>query len=64
MAKSRYDYVKQFELDDRLLPGCWFAVRLDGRQFRTYVRWLSRTGSLVCMDLVGCNPFANHTATH
>ena len=37
MAKSRYEYVKTFETDDRLLPGCWIVVRIDGRQFRPYV---------------------------
>ena len=33
MAKSRFEYVKQFELDDRLLPDCWLVVRLDGKAF-------------------------------
>eukprot|EP00171_Calliarthron_tuberculosum_P009732 IDg9732t1 len=33
MACSRFEYVKKFEEDDRLLPGCWAVVRLDGRGF-------------------------------
>ena len=33
MANSRYEYVKKFELDDTLLPGCWIVVRLDGKGF-------------------------------
>lgn len=33
MACSRFEYVKRFEEDDRLLPGCWAVVRLDGRGF-------------------------------
>lgn len=33
MAKSRFEYVKDFEQDDRLLPGCWIVVRLDGKGF-------------------------------
>ena len=33
MANSRFEYVKAFELDDKLLPGCWIVVRLDGRGF-------------------------------
>ena len=33
MACSKYEYVKQYELDDRLLPGCWIVVRLDGKGF-------------------------------
>jgi len=33
MANSRYEYVRKFELDDTLLPGCWIVVRLDGKGF-------------------------------
>ena len=33
MANSRFEYVKNFELDDTLLPGCWIVIRLDGRGF-------------------------------
>jgi tRNA(His) guanylyltransferase len=33
MACSRFEYVKQFERDDRLLPGCWIVLRIDGRGF-------------------------------
>jgi tRNA(His) guanylyltransferase len=36
MAKSKYEYVKQFELDDTLLPGCWVVVRVDGRGFHRF----------------------------
>lgn len=36
MAKSAYEYVKQFELDDRLLPSCWIVVRVDGKGFTRY----------------------------
>ena len=33
MACSAYEYVKAYETDDRLLPGCWIVVRLDGKGF-------------------------------
>ena len=33
MANSKYEYVKRFELDDSLLPGCWIVIRLDGKGF-------------------------------
>ena len=33
MACSKYEYVKHYEADDRLLPGCWIVVRLDGKGF-------------------------------
>eukprot|EP00897_Mesotaenium_endlicherianum_P010344 jgi/Mesen1/9338/ME000061S08787 len=36
MAKSRYEYVKQFELDDSLLPQCWIVIRIDGRAFTKF----------------------------
>ena len=32
-AKSKYEYVKQFEQDDTLLRGCWIVVRIDGKVF-------------------------------
>lgn len=37
MANSRYEYVKQFEQSDRMLPQCWIVVRLDGRGFGRFV---------------------------
>ena len=33
MANTRFEYVKHFELDDTLLPGCWIVIRLDGKGF-------------------------------
>lgn len=33
MANSKYEYVKKFELDDTLLPGCWIVIRVDGKGF-------------------------------
>lgn len=36
MANSRYEYVKNYELDDRILPNCWIVVRLDGKGFHKF----------------------------
>ncbi|XP_058801412.1 probable tRNA(His) guanylyltransferase [Phymastichus coffea] len=36
MAKSKFDYVKEFELDDKCLPNCWIVVRIDGRNFSAF----------------------------
>lgn len=36
MAKSKFEYVRDFEADDTCLPNCWIVVRLDGRNFH---RW-------------------------
>lgn len=36
MAKSKFEYVKDFEVDDRLLPNCWIVVRIDGRGFHKF----------------------------
>ncbi|KAI1495583.1 putative tRNAHis guanylyltransferase [Biscogniauxia marginata] len=33
MANSRFEYVKQFEQPDLLLPNTWIVVRIDGRGF-------------------------------
>lgn len=36
MAKSKFEYVKSFETDDRLLPNCWIVVRIDGKGFHKF----------------------------
>lgn len=33
MAKSKFEYVRNFELDDTCLKNCYIVVRLDGRNF-------------------------------
>ncbi|KAI1743381.1 tRNA guanylyltransferase [Xylaria scruposa] len=33
MANSRFEYVKQFEQSDNLLPNTWIVIRIDGRGF-------------------------------
>ena len=37
MAKSKFEYVKQFETEDKCLPNCWIVVRIDGKGFHRYV---------------------------
>ena len=36
MAKSRFEYVRHFELPDNLLPNTYIVVRIDGRNFHKY----------------------------
>lgn len=36
MANSRFEYVRKYELEDKLLPGCWIVVRLDGKGFTKF----------------------------
>lgn len=36
MACSKYEYVKKFELDDRILPQVWIVVRVDGKGFHKF----------------------------
>lgn len=36
MANSRYAYVRDFELPDRLLPGTFILFRIDGHAFRQF----------------------------
>lgn len=40
MANSRYGYVKAYEAESVLLPGCWIVVRLDGKGFTKCVKVL------------------------
>ncbi|KAK3808604.1 MAG: tRNAHis guanylyltransferase [Benniella sp.] len=36
MAKSKYEYVKEFETDDRLLANVYILVRIDGKGFHKF----------------------------
>lgn len=36
MANSRFDYVREFESDDRILPNCWIVIRIDGKAFHKF----------------------------
>ncbi|KAK7109307.1 hypothetical protein V1264_013368 [Littorina saxatilis] len=36
MAKSKFEYVRLFETEDRLIPNCWIVVRIDGKAFHRF----------------------------
>lgn len=36
MAKSKFEYVRNFETEDKLLPNCWIVVRVDGKSFHKF----------------------------
>ncbi|XP_064456277.1 probable tRNA(His) guanylyltransferase [Ornithodoros turicata] len=36
MAKSKFEYVRDFEVEDRCLPNCWIIVRIDGKGFHKF----------------------------
>ena len=36
MSHSKYEYVRGYELDDRLLPNSWIVVRVDGKGFHKF----------------------------
>lgn len=36
MANSRYEYVKSYETDDKILPNVWIVVRVDGKGFHKF----------------------------
>lgn len=36
MAKSKFEYVRSFEMEDKLLPNCWIVVRIDGKGFHRF----------------------------
>lgn len=45
MAKSKFEYVRNFEADDSCLRNCYIVVRLDGRNFH---KWVSFSVISVC----------------
>lgn len=36
MAKSKFEYVRNFETDDKCLPNTWIVVRVDGKAFHKF----------------------------
>uniref|UniRef100_A0A1B0AUH0 Probable tRNA(His) guanylyltransferase n=1 Tax=Glossina palpalis gambiensis TaxID=67801 RepID=A0A1B0AUH0_9MUSC len=36
MACSRYEYVKNYEVKDVLLPNVWIIIRVDGKGFHKF----------------------------
>uniref|UniRef100_A0A8C5MRQ9 tRNA(His) guanylyltransferase n=1 Tax=Leptobrachium leishanense TaxID=445787 RepID=A0A8C5MRQ9_9ANUR len=36
MAKSKFEYVRDFEVQDTCLKNCWVVVRVDGRNFHRF----------------------------
>ena len=36
MAKSKFEYVKKFELEDKCLSNCWIVIRIDGHKFHRF----------------------------
>ncbi|RZC69088.1 hypothetical protein C5167_032218 [Papaver somniferum] len=36
MANSKYEYVKSFEVEDKLMPSTWIVLRIDGRHFHQF----------------------------
>ena len=36
MANSKYEYVKQFEISNSLLPSTFIVVRVDGKGFHKF----------------------------
>lgn len=51
MAKSKFEYVRNFETDDTCLRNCYIVVRLDGRNFHKWVSSSSQTFCHLCEDI-------------
>ncbi|XP_013188891.1 probable tRNA(His) guanylyltransferase [Amyelois transitella] len=60
MAKSSFEYVKKFELDDTLLPNAWIIVRLDGKCFHKFaeVHKFSKPNDLRALQLMNYAAFS------
>lgn len=51
MAKSRFEYVKNFEQDPAILPSTWIVVRVDGQAFTRFcqVHQLEKPNDVACL---------------
>lgn len=47
MANSKYEYVKDFEVQDNLMPHTWIVIRIDGRGFTKYALLTEKLPPLV-----------------
>ncbi|XP_053680612.1 probable tRNA(His) guanylyltransferase [Anopheles nili] len=54
MALSRFEYVKQFEHEEKLLPNCWVVIRIDGKGFHRFcnVHAFSKPNDLDALQLM------------
>ncbi|XP_012271476.1 probable tRNA(His) guanylyltransferase isoform X2 [Orussus abietinus] len=54
MAKSKYEYVKEFEHEDNCLPNCWIVVRIDGRNFSRFseVHQFAKPNDVAALELM------------
>ncbi|XP_023244464.1 probable tRNA(His) guanylyltransferase [Centruroides sculpturatus] len=54
MAKSKFEYVKHFEIDDRCLKNCWIIVRIDGKGFHRFcdAHDFEKPNDKRCLDLM------------
>ncbi|XP_077466527.1 putative tRNA(His) guanylyltransferase isoform X2 [Stigmatopora argus] len=54
MAKSKFEYVRNFEVDDTCLRNCYIVVRLDGRNFHKFAEQhkFTKPNDLRALDLM------------
>ncbi|XP_071037998.1 probable tRNA(His) guanylyltransferase [Parasteatoda tepidariorum] len=54
MAKSAYEYVKEFESSDVITPNVWIVVRIDGKCFHKFAdtHHFKKPNDLCCLDLM------------
>ena len=64
MAKSQFEYVKQFEMDDRILPQTFLVVRIDGEAFTKFTSAHSFEKPNDRRALLLANSCAMHVAKH
>lgn len=56
MAKSKFEYVRTFELDDKLLKNVWMVVRIDGKGFHKFSQDHNfvKPNDVAALDLMNC----------
>lgn len=57
MAKSKFEYVRQFEIEDRCLQNCWIVVRVDGKGFHKFsdIHKFEKPNDKRALDLMTCS---------
>lgn len=59
MAQSKFEYVRRYEADDKLLPDCWIVVRIDGKAFHKFadLHGFAKPNDKKALDLVSLHLF-------
>ncbi|KAF7457737.1 tRNA(His) guanylyltransferase [Cryptosporidium felis] len=54
MACSKYEYIKDYELQNKIIKNCWFVIRVDGHGFHDFTKDhnFQKPNDKRCLDLM------------